>query len=163
MPEQRGNERTQTITERTRVPWDAIVLGYGAMLPFPLAVVAVWFGGAALGALGVHLVVIWGALVLVFLAGVRRGLSFRTPGGPRGTQIAMMLWLFLAGLGALALPALGALILLELGYLSLLLLDPIAARHEETPLYFVRFRPWQMAVPVVSLLLLIGTALVGNH
>lgn len=161
MPDQREHRRTQTITERARVPWDAIVFGYGAMVPFPLTVIAVWLGGPALGALAVRLVVIWGALVLVFLAGVRRGLSFRTPGGPRWMQIAMMLWLFLAGLGALALPTLVAMILLALGYLSLLVLDPIAARHDETPLYFARFRPWQMAVPVVSLLLLIGTTLGG--
>jgi hypothetical protein len=146
--------RTQTITERARVPWDAVVFGYGAMLPFPLAILAVWLGGPALDRLVVGLVTTWGAVVLIFLAGVRRGLSFRTPGGPRLSQIAMMLWLFLAGLAALMTPMPMALILLFLGYLSLLVLDPIAAQHEQAPLYFARLRPWQMAVPVVSLLLM---------
>lgn len=151
--------RKATIAERGRVPWDAVFFGYGAMLPFPLAVIAVWLGGAAFDMLAIRLVSTWGAVILVFLAGVRRGLSFRTPGGPRSAQIAMMLWLFLAGLGALAIPAQAALILLFLGFLSLLVLDPIAARHGDVPLYFARFRPWQMAVPVVSLLVLIGLAL----
>ena len=151
--------RKATITERDRVPWDAIFFGYGAMLPFPVTVMAVWLGGAALELPAIRLVTLWGAVILIFLSGVRRGLSFRTPRGPRVSQIMMMLWLFLAGLGALALPVRDAMILLIPGYLSLLVLDPIAARHGETPLYFARFRPWQMAVPVVSLLMLVGLTL----
>ncbi len=38
-----------------------------------------------------------------------------------------------------------------MGYLSLQVLDPIAARKLEAPLYFARLRPAQMAVPVVCL------------
>ena len=84
---------------------------------------------------------------------MRRNLSFRTPGGPRLTQIAMMLWLFLAGLGALLAPPTLALGLLLAGYGSPDGARPasIAARRAEAPLYFARLRPPQMAIAVASL------------
>ena len=70
-----------------------------------------------------------------------------------------MLWLFCLGFGATILTALvlplPASLLLLLGFLSLGILDPIAARSLEAPLYFARLRPAQMAIPVVCLL---GTA-----
>ena len=152
--------RTITVEERAVVPLDGLLLGYGPMLPFPAAVAAMLLGPAALAEVAPALVVLWGAAILMFLGGVRRGLSFRTPGGPRLSQIAMMLWLFLAGLGALMLPGPWALVLLLAGYASLMVLDPIAARREEAPLYFARLRPSQMAIPVASLaaLLLIVVA-----
>ena len=71
--------------------------------------------------------------------GVRRGVSFRTPAGPRFAQIATMLWLFMLGLTALAalpgpaLPGIITPILLIIGYLSVAILDPIAARRGEAP------------------------------
>ena len=60
----------------------------------------------------------------------RRGVSFRTPGGPTPAQIGTMLWLFVLGVGALATLPLGvARALLLLGYVSLAVLDPLAARR----------------------------------
>ena len=147
--------RTVEVREGPRVPLDGLVLGWGPMLPFPAAVLAVWFGGPAAASLALFAVVLWGGAILVFLAGVRRGLSFRTEGGPRLTQLAMFAWLFWAGLIAMLLPVAWALALLLAGYLSLMLLDPVSARAGETPLYFARLRPWQMAVPVASLVLLL--------
>ncbi len=72
-------------------------------------------------------------------------------GSGNQARVAMMLWLFLAGLAALMLPPRPALWPLLAGFASLLLLDPIAARREEAPLYFARLRPSQMLVPVISL------------
>ena len=70
-----------------------------------------------------------------------------------------MLWLFCLGftaivLTALALPVAAAILLLA-GYLSLEILDPIAARKLEAPLYFARLRPAQMAIPIACLLVTI--------
>jgi Protein of unknown function (DUF3429) len=148
--EPQADSRSETVVERQRIPLDGLIFGYGAMMPFPLAAAAVWLGDAELGALAAAVATIWGGAILIFLAGVRRDLSFRTPGGPRPSQIAMMLWLFLAGLAALVLPPAPALWLLLAGFASLMALDPIAARRDEAPLYFARLRPPQMAIPVVS-------------
>lgn len=151
--------RTETVTETRRVPLDGAIFGWGAMLPFPALALAAWTAEPTLAALARGAAILWGAAILCFLAGVRRGLSFRTPGGPRAAQLVTMLWLFLAGLAALVLPAGGALVLLTAGYASLAVLDPIAARRDEAPLYFTRLRPWQMALAAVSLgLLWLGAA-----
>ena len=93
----------------------------------------------------------WGAAILAFLAGVRRGLSFRTPGGERPAQIMTVIYLYLLAIGALLVPLPMALALLVMGFVSLGILDPGAARRQEAPLFFARLRPLQMAVPVCSL------------
>lgn len=147
------DSRTLTITEHAAVTRDGLLFGYGPMLPFPAAALVLWFGEGRFAAVASHLIILWGAAILLFLSGVRRGLSFRTEGGPRPAQFAAMLWLFLIGLGALLAPPAWAAGLLLAGYGSILLLEPRAARRGEVPLYFARLRPWQMAVPTASLAL----------
>ena len=139
----------QRIGEPAEVPLLDLVLGWGAMLPFPAATLAAWLGWAE----AVGWIVLWGGAVLCFLSGVRRGLSFRAVGGPTLLQLAVFAWLFAAGLAALVVPwpAL-ALLILIMGFGSLVWLDPAAAERGEAPLYFARLRPWQMAVPVASLI-----------
>lgn len=150
-------ERRQIlIGEKSRIPLDGLVLGWGAMLPFPLGAAAAIALDGGEQALAVRGVILWGGALLIFLSGVRRGLSFRTEGGPRWSQLATFSWLFWAGVAALVLPPGLAPWLLLAGFLSLLVLDPVAARRGEVPLYFARLRPWQMAVPVASLILLIA-------
>ena len=97
---------------------------------------------------------IWGAAILLFLAGVTRGLSFFTAGGPRPIQLATMGWLFLLGLAGLMLPPLYALAALIVGYGSVALLDPPAARRGEAPAHFARLRPPQMLVAIAGLVAL---------
>ena len=80
-------------------------------------------------------------------------------GGPAFAQILTMLWLFCAGSGALVLwwlqrPAF-AVGLLAAAYASIGILDPIAARSGQVPLFFARLRPVQMVFPVLSLLSLL--------
>ena len=145
-----------TVEERATIPLDGLVFAFGAMVPFPVGAVVAWLAEGATAVLAASLTTMWGAAILIFLSGVRRGLSFRTPGGPRGRQLGIMLWLFCAGLGALLVPVVLALSLLFAGYLSLLVLDPLAAHRDEAPLYFARLRPWQMAIPVASLGLLLA-------
>ncbi len=146
--------RRLTIGEGPRVPLDGLILGWGPMLPFPVAVLAAWLGGEGVATLASSAAIVWGGALLIFLSGVRRGLSFRTEGGPRWSQLAMFAWLFWSGLAALMVTSGWALWLLLAGFLSLLVLDPLAARRGEVPLYFARLRPWQMAVPVASMALL---------
>lgn len=138
-----------------RIPLLSLVLGFGpagvilvsgglALLEWPWALV---FGQA------------WSAVILIFLAGVVRGLSFFTQGGPRPGQLAIMAWRFACGSAALILPPVLALPVLAVGYLSALLYDPFAARTGAAPRYFAKLRPPQMLVALAGLLLLLIAAL----
>lgn len=157
MPE---TTRTFEIAERPEVPLLSVVLGYGPMLPFVGGAILTWVTRGTVRAEFVLLTVLYAASILLFLAGVRRGLSFRTPGGPRATQIATMFGLYVLGL--LALFAIGqgldiaAAALLLAGFAAVLVLDPIAARDVEAPLFFGRLRPPQMSIAVASLVALLA-------
>jgi hypothetical protein len=143
--------RSFEVDEDPEIPSLSILFGWGPMVPFVLGAVAVWVMHPNM--LAVRLTVLWGGAILVFLAGVRRGLSFRTPNSPRWQQIATMIWLFCLGVCALATsdqPSL-AIPLLFSGFTSVALLDPIAAERGEVPLFFARLRPLQMLVPIISL------------
>ncbi len=91
------------VTEPREVPALSLLLGYGPMLPFAGGALAAWLGPAPWRSPAIDLSILWGCAILCFLSGVRRGVSFRTMGGPTVTQIATMLWLFCAGGGALLL------------------------------------------------------------
>ena len=141
-----------------RPPVVSVLLAYAAMLPIVAGVaITLWLGRArpADQALAVRLTVDWAGAVICFLAGVRRGLSFRQPGGSTLSQLGTMFWLFVLGAGSLLSPwPLVSLALQLLGYATMAVADPAAARRREAPVYFQRLRPVQMAVPIVSLAVL---------
>lgn len=152
--------RTIRAHEPRAVPWLSVVFGYGPMLPFVAGAVLVWVlrGAQAEGVL--TLTLLWGCAILLFLSGVRRGVSFRTEGGPTVAQIATMLGLFLLGFAALVVFTLGflsvALALLIVGFTAITILDPIAARRGEAPLFFERLRPAQIPLAVLGLAALLA-------
>ena len=143
------------VTEHPEVPWLSVVFGYGPMIPFVAGAVAAWTLTGVWRAEAILLTLVWAATILAFLSGVRRGLSFRTQGGVALAQIATMLGLFVLALAAVTAMAHGLLAVaagcLFVGFLAILVLDPIAARVGQAPLFFVRLRPPQMAIAVVSL------------
>lgn len=141
------------ITEPTRVPWAGIVFGYAAMIPIVAGTLGVWLFTGTLADATLRLTLVWASAIVAFLAGVRRGLSFRAPDGETAGQIATSLWLFALGFGAILLvphPAAAAVLLV--GFFSLAVFDTLAARREETPPYFARLRPWQMSIPVLCMI-----------
>jgi hypothetical protein len=139
-----------------RIPLLSLILGYTPMAAFPLLALMAWLAPPPWPAVAVAIGQGWGAALLLFLAGVRRGLSFFTDGGPRPAQIATMLWLFVLGCAALAAAPLLAFPLLVIGYGSIALLDPPAARRGEVPAFFTRLRPPQMGVALVGLVALLA-------
>ncbi len=154
------SEREITVSERPQVPWLSLVLGYGPMLPLVAGAIAAWLSAGRLRSEVMVLSVLWAGSILAFLAGVRRGLSFRTQGGPTVAQIATMMVLFVLALGALAMLVHGrtttALVLLLAGFAALLALDPIAAARGEAPEFFARLRPPQLAIALASLAALLA-------
>ena len=144
-----------------RAPAESALLAYAALVPLLAAAIAAWWLTSPASDLAIHLGTAWAGALLCFLAGVRRGLSFRQPGGPTVAQVGAMLWLFVLGAAALLSPwpngALqspwpnGALVLLLAGYLTLAIADPIAARRREAPRYFAHLRPVQMLLALACL------------
>ena len=130
------------------------------MMPIVAGAVAVWsLSEPAAGAI-LRLTMIWAGAVVCFLAGVRRGLSFRQDGGPTLSQLGTMLWLFTLGAASLlSIWPIASLTLLLIGYVSLAVLDPMAASRGEAPRYFERLRPVQMLLPLISLLALLARVL----
>lgn len=160
----RPDGRTFQVTESRAVPWLSIVFGYGPMLPFVVGAATAWVRpGDTLGEAALLLTLLWGCAILLFLSGVRRGLSFRTEGGPTLTQMATMIGLFSLGFVALALAildeAVAALVLLLVGFGAIAVLDPIAARRGEAPLFFARLRPVQIPIALLSLAALLALKL----
>jgi len=157
------SSRTLTVSEPAAVPWLSVVFGYGPMLPFVAGAMAAWGLGDPWGEAMLSLTGLWGCAILLFLSGVRRGLSFRTEGGATWVQIATMLGLFLLGFGGLVLLVLGearfALALLIAGFTGVAVLDPIAARRGEAPLFFARLRPVQIPIAILSLCALFALTL----
>ena len=154
------------VTERPEVPWLSIVFGYGPMLPFLIGATAAWLLTGSWRTTAIALTVIWGTSILAFLAGVRRGVSFRTEGGPAVSQIVTMFCLFVLALAATVAIVFGATILAALclivGFVVVMVLDPIAARRGEAPLFFARLRPPQMAIAVFGLGALLANLLLSQ-
>ena len=138
----------------TRTPPLELLLGYGPALVILAA------GALALAGVPFALTLgcLWAAAILIFLAGMVRGLSFFTEGGPRMTQVGVMMARFVCGLAALLLPPILATPVLAIGYLTSLIYDPIAARNGAAPRYFAQLRPPQMAIALMGLVLLFVAA-----
>ncbi len=138
-----GDSRTDT------TPLLSLVLGYGPAAILPMLALDYWARKQIWAAEAAQL---WGAAILIFLAGVARGLSFFTNGGPRLSQIATMALRFWPGLIALVLPIRPAMLLLAIGYAGVAFSDVPLAHANGAPAYFARLRPPQMAVAVAGLL-----------
>ncbi len=139
---------------KARAPAISLLLANAAMVPI-VAGAAASLTGARRPAIS-RITIAWAGAVLCFLAGVRRGLSFRQPGGSTLGQVGSTVWLFMLGAAGLVSPRRDAgLVLLLSGYASLAALDPKAARRGEAPRYFARLRPVQMLAPILSLLVLL--------
>ena len=147
--------RTIRVRESATIPALDYVFAFGPMVPFVVGAAAAWLLPAASRALAADATVLWAAAILLLLAGVRRGLSFRTESGPTVAQLTMMLVLFglgLGGLGALAVDrSLVAAVILFIGFGLILAADPLAAKRGEAPLYFGRLRALQMPIALTSL------------
>ncbi|WP_062114178.1 DUF3429 domain-containing protein [Aureimonas sp. AU40] len=145
------------VREPTRSPLIDILFAYAAIVPIAAGAVSLYVWPARSDAV-LPLTLIWAGAIVTFLSGVRRGVSFRIPDGATISQLAMMLWLFLAGFGSILLTGAqwfgAATVVLILAYLSLAVLDPLAARSGEVPSSFAGLRPYQMGLAVLSRALL---------
>lgn len=140
---------------KDQVPLDSVIFGYGPMLPFLAAAVGVWLMPPPWPGVARDMVVFWGALILAFVAGVRRGFGFGAPAASTPAAIAAMLLYFMPAGVALPLhwadqPIL-ALAVLIAGYALVAMFDAHAAKAGNAPGHFARIRPPQMMIAIVGL------------
>jgi hypothetical protein len=151
----------------TPVPTGSLVFGYGPMLPLGLAALGAWALAPAYARLATTLAILWGAMILVFVAGVRRGFGFGATQASTANEMATMLVYFVLGGLALVLstfrqPA-AALTLLSLGFVLVALFDTRAAFTGDAPAHFARLRAPQMTIASVALVLLLVRQLTKLH
>lgn len=145
----------QASRHKNNVPLDSVIFGYGPMLPFLVATVGVWLMPPPWPGLARDLVIFWGALILAFVAGVRRGFGFGAPAAATSAAIAAMLIYFVpAGLALLlhwANRPIQALAVLIAGYALVAILDANAAKAGNAPAHFARIRPPQIMIAIGGL------------
>ena len=148
--------RSYKVEEQTRIPLLSLVFAFGPMLLSLADAALIWIAPPSDVPWLVNVLLLWSGALLAFLAGVRRGLTFRSPDGETPAQIATMFYLFVIAVAALfSGPTRVAASLLMLGFTSVGILDWMAARRQEVPPYFARLRPVQMLLPVISLLVVL--------
>lgn len=137
---------------RAAIPADSVLFGFGPMLPLVAAGIGVWVLPQPWPFLAIQYAVVWGALILAFIGGVRRGFGFARPEASTATEIAAAVAYFsIAGLALVVPYARISLALLAAGYAFAALLDRRAAQRGDAPAYFARLRPPQLLLGCAGL------------
>lgn len=137
-----------------RPPVNSLVLGYGPMLPLVAAGIGAWVLPTYWPYVATRLAIIWAALILAFIAGVRRGYGFGDPRASTAVEIAtMMTYFVLAGLALVVPYGWIAVPLLMVGFAAVALLDRRAALAGNAPAHFARLRVPQMLLGLAGLAL----------
>ncbi len=146
------------------IPLNSLIFGYGPMIPFLAAAGGAWLLPAPWPTLALRLAILWGGLILAFLAGVRRGFGFGSDRASTPVAIGTMLLYFIPAGLALLLGSFGAvraaLLLLATGFALVALCDSRAARHGDAPAHFARLRGPQLSLAILSLLALAARTIV---
>lgn len=133
-------------------PRDGVLLAYGPMLPLVIAGIAVWVLPRLWPLVAIRLSIIWAALLLAFIGGVRRGFGFAWPGASKVAEIAAAAAYLMVGLLALISPdPLLSLGVLAAGFLLAALLDRRAALRGDAPRWFATLRPPQLLLGAAGL------------
>lgn len=144
------------------IPRASLVFGFVPMLPFVAGAIGAWALPMPWSVLALRLSQLWGALILAFIAGVRRGFGFGRRSASTGREIgAMLVYFTLAGLALVAATFARAelsLVLLLTGYALVAMCDVAAARVGDAPRHFAQLRGPQMAIAVAALIALLVRA-----
>lgn len=137
----------------TRIPAPALILGLAGLIPFLAAAAAQWLALPLLAPeTGLRLAVVYGAIILSFLGGIRWGTAIGPyDTGRQGLEFPASVLGSLAGLAAAFLPAIPGLALLIAGFLMQGLWDVMSVDAGRLPAWFGRLRMILTAGAVISL------------
>lgn len=126
----------------TRIPGAALALGLAGLIPFAAGALALWMPMPLLAPeAGLRLIVVYGAIILSFLGGIRWGTALGPYDAARqAREFAASVLGSLAGLAAVFLPSIPGLALLIAGFLSQALWDVTSAESGRLPGWFGRLR-----------------------
>jgi|GEM_PF-5870024 len=130
--------------------WADYALAVAGVMPIWLGVLA-HFVFPSSGSAWARLSIFWAGALLIFLGGVRRGLTFSEVGGGRWSELATMIALFSIGVVTMAIDNLAIAIA---GCVFAGIGDSVAARRRQAPDYFVWLRPLQLGSTALVLSLL---------
>jgi hypothetical protein len=137
-------------------------LGYAGVLPFALAVPAIWLGSEAISGFAASAVVLYGAVILSFLGGLAWGATCAATVG-RGWEpthsrlLAASVVPALVGWGAALLPAAYGLAVLALSFAGVLAIDRRLASLRMVPPWWMKLRR-RLSLTVATLLLVAAFA-----
>lgn len=136
------------------IPASALALGLLGLVPFVAGALSQWVALPMLEPqTGLKLVIVYGAIILSFLGGIRWGTAIGPYDAHRqGTEFSMSVLGSLAGLAAVFLPAIPGLALLAAGFLMQGLWDVTSVDAGRLPGWFGRLRMLLTAGAVVSLI-----------
>ena len=134
----------------TRLSVATVLLAFGPMLPLVAAGAGAWMLPGLWPLLAIQLAIAWGALILAFVGGVRRGYGFRHRAGT-GAVAVSGLYLLLATTGLLLPSPSAGLSVLIVGHVVAALLDRRAAQAGAAPALFAVLRPPQLLLGAAGL------------
>lgn len=125
-----------------RIPVAALVLGLAGVIPFVAGAIAQWVPVPRISAqLGLTLVVVYGAIILSFLGGIRWGTAIGPFDGRRqGIEFGGSVLGSLVGLAAIFMAPVGGLTVLISAFLLQALWDVISVEAGRLPQWFGRLR-----------------------
>ena len=137
-----------------KIPGAALLLGLAGLIPFVAAAAAQWASLPLLAPeAGLRLAIIYGAIILSFLGGIRWGTAIGPYDSGRQTmEFSASVLGSLAGLAAAFLPSIPALALLIAGFLMQGLWDVMSVDSGRLPNWFGRLRMILTAGAVISLI-----------
>jgi len=151
------------LIEPYQPPRSAVLLGAAGLLPFVAGAVLIWRPLPWLASEQVLLAsLVYGAVILSFLGGIRWGTAIGPYGPPRpGRDFALSVVPSLAGWAAPFLPPVIGLALLIAGFLLQALWDVIAAENGTLPPWFGSLRAALTTGVTLSLMVILARLLVS--
>lgn len=142
------------MTPSSSIPASALALGLAGLIPFVAGAIALWVPLPLLGPEdGLRLLVVYGAIILSFLGGIRWGTAIGPYDGARQTrEFGLSVLGSLAGLAAVFLPPTAGVTLLIAGFLVQALWDVTSAEAGRLPMWFGRLRMLLTAGAVIALI-----------
>lgn len=135
------------------------MLGYAAVLVIAgIAIVALAVPDPMVRRTVLSLGQLWAASILIFLGGVRRGLTLALHAEPRLFDIAVSLVLFVLGLAAIVAPPVPGLLIAILGWITIAGLGRELFQPPNAPDYLPGLRKTQTLIAAISLAVLFGVA-----
>jgi hypothetical protein len=146
-----------------KVPAPALWLGLAGLVPFWLPLVPLYAGGMMADGRALLLLMVYAAIILSFLGGIRWGAALKLPRGPlQSTLFVLSVLPSLAGFAALVLPSGAGLILLIVAFMVQGAWDVQAAQNRRLPPWFATLRAILTAGAVIALVAgLVGRMVAG--